>query len=72
MKFNCAQRAHHNTLEVMPHTLFTLLFSGLRYPGAATALGAVWLFGRIVYTMGYATGDPAKVCEVSSTCRMWA
>jgi len=71
MRFNCAQRAHHNTLEVVPHTLFTILFSGLRYPTAATALGSLWVFGRIIYTMGYSTGDAAKVCRVSSTRRMW-
>ena len=72
MKFNCAQRAHQNTLEVVPHALFTILFSGLRYPTAATALGSLWVFGRIIYTMGYATGDASKVCSVPSTCQPWA
>jgi len=61
MKFNCAQRAHQNTLESVPHTLLSILFAGLRYPTAATALGSLWVFGRLVYTMGYSTGDPAKV-----------
>ena len=70
MRFNCAQRAHQNTLESVPHTLFTILFAGLRYPTAATALGSVWVFGRLIYTTGYATGDPAKVCLVLSTCQM--
>lgn len=64
MRFNCAQRAHQNTLEVVPHTLFTILFSGLRYPTIAIAFGSIWLFGRIIYTVGYSSGDPAKVCSV--------
>jgi uncharacterized MAPEG superfamily protein len=72
MRFNCAQRAHQNTLEVMPHTLFTILFAGLRYPTLATALGSLWVFGRVIYTMGYATGDPDKVCKVSWIRQMWA
>jgi glutathione S-transferase len=72
MRFNCTQRAHQNTLEVVPHALFTILFSGLRYPTVATALGSLWVFGRIIYTMGYATGDPAKVCLLPSTYQMWA
>ncbi len=67
MKFNCAQRAHQNTLEAVPHTLFTILFSGLRYPTLAIALGSIWVFGRTIYTLGYSTGEPAKVCSVPST-----
>ena len=50
----------------MPHALFTILFSGLRYPTLATALGSLMVFGRFIYTMGYATGDPAKVCSLFS------
>ncbi|KAF8578438.1 membrane-associated proteins in eicosanoid and glutathione metabolism [Ramaria rubella] len=60
LKFNCAQRAHQNTLETLPITLFFLLFSGLTYPTVAAILGALWVLGRVVYTIGYVTGDPAK------------
>ncbi|KAK4053084.1 hypothetical protein OIV83_001819 [Microbotryomycetes sp. JL201] len=59
-KFNCAQRAHGNTLENLPTFLFNLLFVGLTYPRAATALGATWLVGRVLYTIGYTSGVPAK------------
>ncbi|KAG0143729.1 hypothetical protein CROQUDRAFT_48345 [Cronartium quercuum f. sp. fusiforme G11] len=60
MKFNCAQRAHANTLEALPYFLFSLLFSGLRYPRFAAGCGATWILGRVLYTIGYASGDPSK------------
>ncbi|KAJ9113504.1 hypothetical protein QFC20_001855 [Naganishia adeliensis] len=59
-KFNCCQRAHANTLENVPTFLFALLYSGLYYPRAAAALGALWLVGRFLYTVGYATGQPER------------
>jgi uncharacterized membrane protein YecN with MAPEG domain len=51
-----AARAHANTLEWMPIFLPALwLFAiNLSVPWAAT-LGAVWIFGRIVYFIGYAS-----------------
>ncbi|KAB5596313.1 hypothetical protein CTheo_298 [Ceratobasidium theobromae] len=60
MKFNCAQRAHANTLEFLPHVLFFTSFLGLRRPVLAASLGAAWTVGRIFYTLGYVTGDPKK------------
>ncbi|QRV72883.1 glutathione S-transferase, microsomal [Ceratobasidium sp. AG-Ba] len=60
VRYNCAQRAHQNTLEWLPHVLFFLPFLGLRHPIAAASLGAGWNVGRILYTLGYTTGDPAK------------
>ncbi|GAA5870452.1 hypothetical protein JCM1840_004727 [Sporobolomyces johnsonii] len=59
-KFNCAQRAHQNQLENLPVFLLSLLHTGLYYPRAAAAGGAIYLLGRVAYTIGYSTGDPAK------------
>jgi len=59
-KFNCAQRAHQNTLETVPQTLFLLIFAGLEHPIAAASLSGLWLLGRVLYTLDYSTGDPAK------------
>ncbi|VDB87923.1 unnamed protein product [Peniophora sp. CBMAI 1063] len=58
--FNCRQRAHANTLENVPGAIVLTLLAGLGYPVfAASALG-FWSFTRIIYTIGYGTGDPAK------------
>ncbi|CED82387.1 GST, gst [Phaffia rhodozyma] len=58
VKFNCAQRAHGNTLEILPHMLFGILFNGLFFPKISAALGACWVIGRILFTYGYVTGNP--------------
>ncbi|KZO98071.1 membrane-associated proteins in eicosanoid and glutathione metabolism [Calocera viscosa TUFC12733] len=60
MKFNCAQRAHANTLETLPLMLAGTLFAGLYYPIPAAASCAIWVFGRIMYTINYSTGIPSK------------
>ena len=59
-QFNCAQRAHQNTLEQIPFFLATVLMGGLRTPMLAAGLGAAWILGRIVYSVGYYSGNPEK------------
>ncbi|KAL8727894.1 MAG: hypothetical protein Q9166_005771 [cf. Caloplaca sp. 2 TL-2023] len=56
--FNCAQRSHVTFLEHQPQFLTTLLISGLKFPLFSSAMGAVWLAGRVVYARGYT--DPNK------------
>ncbi|KAI5121143.1 hypothetical protein M0805_007141 [Coniferiporia weirii] len=58
--FNCIQRAHQNTLESTPHVLLAVLVTGLKYPLVAAGLGGTWVVGRVLYTIGYSTGDPGK------------
>ncbi|KAH7886372.1 hypothetical protein F5I97DRAFT_1937227 [Phlebopus sp. FC_14] len=58
--FNCAQRAHQNTLEHFPFILVTTLVTGVKYPVLAASACAFWSFTRILYTIGYTSGDPAK------------
>ncbi|KDQ08886.1 hypothetical protein BOTBODRAFT_59094 [Botryobasidium botryosum FD-172 SS1] len=60
MRFNCAQRAHAHTLEWVSQIIFSTLLAGLRYPILAASLGGLWVVGRVAFTLGYATGDPAK------------
>lgn len=50
-QFNCAQRAHQNTLESVPFILASTAFLGLFHPKAATAGALSWVFGRIFYTV---------------------
>ncbi|KAL7005745.1 hypothetical protein EMMF5_004660 [Cystobasidiomycetes sp. EMM_F5] len=58
--FNCAQRAHGNTLENV-HTLIVMtVWTGVLYPKFAAGACMVYLAGRIAYTLGYTTGDPKK------------
>ena len=40
--------------------LHRLLYVGAALPRAAASLGAIWVAGRVVYTQGYRTGNPAK------------
>ncbi|KAF9437130.1 Microsomal glutathione S-transferase 3 [Entomortierella beljakovae] len=58
--FNCYQRVHQNTLEQFTGYMASLLISGIKYPVASSALGAVWILGRIFYFYGYTTGNPAS------------
>ncbi|KAI8995290.1 membrane-associated proteins in eicosanoid and glutathione metabolism [Trametes punicea] len=58
--FNCTQRAHQNTLEVAPIIIGSTLIAGFSYPVAAAALCGAWTISRIVYSIGYSTGDPKK------------
>ncbi|KAG8865402.1 hypothetical protein FRB96_000292 [Tulasnella sp. 330] len=57
-KFNCAQRAHYNTLESANGVLFGTLVTGLRYPMLATGMGVLYFIGRIIYTRGYTAQGP--------------
>ena len=58
--FNCHQRAHQNSLEMLPSYLGLLAAAGVRHPATSAALGASYLLGRVFYVQGYSTGDPAK------------
>ncbi|KAJ8082020.1 hypothetical protein PM082_007866 [Marasmius tenuissimus] len=59
-RFNCAQRAHQNTLESIPMVYLTTAIASIQHPKLAAGLLASWSFFRVLYTRGYATGDPKK------------
>ncbi|EIW83550.1 membrane-associated proteins in eicosanoid and glutathione metabolism [Coniophora puteana RWD-64-598 SS2] len=58
--FNCAQRAHQNTLESLPTVLISTAIAGVQFPTYAAAGLGLWVAGRVLYTIGYSTGEPAK------------
>ena len=58
--FNCYQRAHQNTLEFVPYFYPTLLTAGLRHPMGAAIAGGIFVLGRVIYALGYSSGDPQK------------
>ncbi|KAJ4484934.1 hypothetical protein C8J55DRAFT_487936 [Lentinula edodes] len=60
LKFNCAQRAHQNTLENLPIIYTTTLVAALKFPKVAAAACAFWSLTRVLYTRGYISGDPAQ------------
>jgi glutathione S-transferase len=59
--FNCAQRAHYNFLENYPAALSGMLISGLRWPELVSAMGVVWILGRVVYAVGYTSKGEGNV-----------
>ncbi|TFK99721.1 hypothetical protein BDV98DRAFT_570736 [Pterulicium gracile] len=60
VQYNCAQRAHANTLESLPNIFALSLITSLSMPRFAAAAVGVWTVGRVLYTIGYTTGDPNK------------
>ncbi|PWN37648.1 membrane-associated proteins in eicosanoid and glutathione metabolism [Meira miltonrushii] len=57
-KFNCAQRAHQNTMENVPQVYASLLIAGVQHPRVAAISGLLYVVGRIVFTVGYNSGEP--------------
>ncbi|KAJ7628634.1 hypothetical protein FB45DRAFT_918803 [Roridomyces roridus] len=66
VKFNCAQRAHANTLENIPIVWSLTGIVSLQYPTFAASLLTAWSFARVFYTLGYVTGDPKKRTNFAS------
>ncbi|KAI0795843.1 membrane-associated proteins in eicosanoid and glutathione metabolism [Abortiporus biennis] len=60
MKFNCVQRAHQNTLESLPTVIVSTAIAATRYPIFAAVACGIWVFARVMYTIGYSTGEPSK------------
>ncbi|XP_054707519.1 microsomal glutathione S-transferase 3-like [Uloborus diversus] len=58
MKFNCMQRVHGNYLEMLPTFLILLFCGGLAHPLNCAIAGVVYLLGRLVYSIGYSSGNP--------------
>ncbi|KZT74936.1 membrane-associated proteins in eicosanoid and glutathione metabolism [Daedalea quercina L-15889] len=58
--FNCAQRAHQNTLEYLPTIITGTLITSLRYPTFAAVACGTWVACRFLFTIGYSSGDPDK------------
>ncbi|KAI3417464.1 uncharacterized protein J3R85_014418 [Psidium guajava] len=58
--FNCVQRGHQNSLEMMPMFFMLMAVGGLRHPCACASLGVLYTVSRFFYFKGYATGDPEK------------
>ncbi|KMZ69058.1 Microsomal glutathione S-transferase 3 [Zostera marina] len=58
--FNCIQRGHQNSLEMMPSFFAAMLLSGIHHPLIASSIGSLYVVGRFFYFKGYSSGDPSK------------
>ncbi|KAJ6707321.1 MICROSOMAL GLUTATHIONE S-TRANSFERASE [Salix viminalis] len=56
--FNCVQRGHQNSLEMMPVFFLLMVLGGIRHPCVCASLGSLYIVTRYFYFSGYATGDP--------------
>ncbi|KAL6560062.1 hypothetical protein OROMI_012619 [Orobanche minor] len=58
--FNCVQRGHQNSLEMMPLFFMLMILGGIRHPLICASLGALYSVARFFYFKGYSTGDPQR------------
>ncbi|PPS11887.1 hypothetical protein GOBAR_AA08760 [Gossypium barbadense] len=58
--FNCVQRGHQNSLEMMPMFFVLMILGGMAHPCISAALGLFYTVTRYFYFTGYSTGDPQK------------
>ncbi|KAA8547641.1 hypothetical protein F0562_004070 [Nyssa sinensis] len=56
--FNCVQRGHQNSLEMMPMFFILMVLGGIGHPLICASLGVLYVVTRYFYFTGYATGDP--------------
>ncbi|KAJ6549932.1 hypothetical protein B0H19DRAFT_951646 [Mycena capillaripes] len=61
MQFNCAQRAHQNTVENIAMYYVMTAIVAIRYPVIAASALEMWVLSRIAYTIGYIKGGPNNV-----------
>jgi hypothetical protein len=55
-KFNCAQRAHYNLIEMATSIIVFIVVAGFYFPTFAAGCGAFWVVGREIYSFGYISG----------------
>ena len=62
--FNCVQRGHQNSLEMMPAFFVMLLVGGFQHPLIGAGLGLLYTVARFFYFTGYASGVPEKRLKI--------
>ncbi|KAK1439278.1 hypothetical protein QVD17_05094 [Tagetes erecta] len=58
--YNCVQRGHQNSLELLPMFFILLVLGGLKHPITCSLLGVGYIVCRYFYFTGYASGDPKR------------
>jgi glutathione S-transferase len=69
LKFDMVQRAHLNFVENYPQYLATAYFALQLAPTLATLFGCFFLLGRVVFALGYYSGDATAKNKVRRCCR---
>jgi len=59
-EFDCAQRAHQNTLESWPAVAACAIVDGIVFPVTTAVCVGIWCVGRLMYIHGYSSGVPDK------------
>ncbi|XP_077230748.1 uncharacterized protein LOC143863853 [Tasmannia lanceolata] len=62
--FNCIQRGHQNSLEMMPFFSGLLLLGGIQHPLISAGFGVFYLVSRYFYFKEYSTGIPANRLKI--------
>uniref|UniRef100_A0A7N0TTH8 Glutathione S-transferase 3, mitochondrial n=1 Tax=Kalanchoe fedtschenkoi TaxID=63787 RepID=A0A7N0TTH8_KALFE len=62
--FNCVQRGHQNSLELMPVYFMLMMLGGIKHPLVSAAFGLLYIVSRYFYFTGYATGDPVNRLKI--------
>ncbi|CAM8962833.1 unnamed protein product [Rhodiola kirilowii] len=62
--FNCVQRGHQNSLEMMPMYFMLMILGGIKHPLVVAGLGLLYVVSRYFYFTGYATGEPENRLKI--------
>ncbi|CAK9136420.1 unnamed protein product [Ilex paraguariensis] len=62
--FNCVQRGHQNSLEMMPMFFMLMILGGMKHPLICASLGVVYIVARYFYFTGYSTGNPENRLKI--------
>ncbi|XP_077240009.1 uncharacterized protein LOC143880915 [Tasmannia lanceolata] len=62
--FNCVQRGHQNSLEMMPIFFVLLLLGGVQHPWISVGFGLFYVVTRFFYFTGYSTGNPDNRLQI--------
>ena len=56
----CVPQSIHPTISIYAQVMLRSLLSGLRYPTFTALSVGLWSICRIIYTVGYGSGDPKQ------------
>ena len=59
--FNCKQRAYKNMLEFLTPVVVFLLIGGMELPWVSIGFGLLFMVGRLLYAIGYASAGRPKM-----------